>query len=53
MTIALYIGAAYLTYYTMMTARHEWRIGNKIAGLGILLLSGCYLPIAVYLQLRH
>jgi hypothetical protein len=41
-----------LTGYTLWQAWQNWRGGNKTAGLGIALLSGCYLPLAIYLMLR-
>ena len=41
-----------LTGYTLVQAWRNWRGGNKAAGLGIVLLSGCFVPLAVYLMLR-
>jgi len=40
------------TGYTLAQAWRSWRGGNKAAGLGIALLSGCYVPLAIYLILR-
>jgi len=41
-----------LTAYTIVQAWRNWRAGNKAAGLGIALLSGCFLPLALFLMLR-
>ena len=52
MNMAVYGSAVFLTWYTFMQARLTWREGNKKAGLGIALLSGSFLPLAVYLSMR-
>jgi len=41
-----------LTGYTLTLAWRTWRGGSRAAGIGIVLLSGCYLPLAIYLILR-
>jgi hypothetical protein len=41
-----------LTGYTLVQAWRNWRGGNAAAGLGIALLSGCFLPLAIFLMLR-
>lgn len=52
MTILVYGSAIGLSWYAFRLARAEWKSGNKKAGLGIALLSGCYLPLAIYLSIR-
>ncbi|MGF7035959.1 hypothetical protein J2T17_007010 [Paenibacillus mucilaginosus] len=44
--------ALYLTYYTFTYARKVWNDNNKTAGLALLMLSGCYLPLSLYLHFR-
>jgi len=42
----------YLTYYTFTFARQVWKDGHSGAGLVIGLMSGLYVPLAVYLFIR-
>jgi hypothetical protein len=48
----MFLIALGLTGYSLAQAWRSWRGGNAAAGLGIALLSGCYLPLAIYLMLR-
>ncbi|WP_296973829.1 hypothetical protein [Thermobacillus sp. ZCTH02-B1] len=41
-----------LTGYTLAQAWANWRGGGAAAGLAIALLSGCFLPLAIFLALR-
>lgn len=52
MGVLMFLIALGLTGYTLWQAWRNWRNGNKAAGLGIALLSGCYLPLAIYLMIR-
>ncbi|CAG5079557.1 Uncharacterized protein TXXE_03315 [Thermobacillus xylanilyticus] len=48
----MFLIALGLTGYSLAQAWRSWRGGNAAAGLGIALLSGCFLPLAIYLMLR-
>ncbi|WP_426446079.1 hypothetical protein ACP26L_21055 [Paenibacillus sp. S-38] len=44
--------SAYMTYYTFAYARQLWKGSNKTAGLALLVLSGCFLPLSLYESFR-
>lgn len=52
MDMMLMVIALYLTYNTFSYAKKVWKVDNKFAGICVFLLSGCFLPIAVYLATR-
>jgi len=52
MGVLMLLIALGLTGYTLAQAWKVWRGGNAAAGLGIALLSGCFLPLAIYLLNR-
>ncbi|MCZ8521024.1 MULTISPECIES: hypothetical protein [Paenibacillus] len=52
MNLALGGFALYLTYYTFTYARKVWKDNKKAAGLTLVLLSGCFVPLTLYLLLR-
>jgi len=43
----------YLTYYTFCYARSIQKQGNKWAGMVVILLSGCYIPLCSYLWFNY
>lgn len=53
MGIAMIVIALFLTGYTLLQAWRTWRKeNNAAAGAVIALLSGCFLPLALYLIYR-
>jgi hypothetical protein len=40
----------YLTYYTFLLFKKTWKEGNKPAGIVILIMAGCFLPLCYILM---
>lgn len=50
MNWVLMIIAIYLTYYTYLYAKMVWQGGNKLASIFLLLLSGGFVPLSIFLN---
>ena len=42
----------YLTFYTFSYARFLWKDGNKLAGLIVMVMAGCYPSLSIWLSIR-
>ncbi|MFC4098073.1 hypothetical protein [Paenibacillus xanthanilyticus] len=48
-SIIMAILCIYMTLYTWGQAREAWKVGNKAAGAGILLVAASFLPLGAYI----